>query len=204
MTALHIVTRVSGDDAQWIRQTLQGNTAAFGNIVRKYQNRLFRSVAVLTGDRDEALDVVQETFVQAMLKLGLFEQRSQFFTWLYRIAYNLAAKARRQRRRRLRLTAAIRWMAGVEQPFGSGDRQEHDRPDKRLEHNERCIQVQRALAQLRQPHLSVVILREIDGLAYEEIGRVLSLRPGTVRSRLHRARLQLLRKLRGMETGFGR
>ena len=84
------------DDEQLIEQALRGDSAAFGQLVRRYQDRLFTSLVHIVSSREEAEDVAQDTFVQAMLKLGSFRRDSSFYTWLYRIAVNTALH--RQRR----------------------------------------------------------------------------------------------------------
>ena len=86
------------EDAQWIDDTLAGNTAAFGRLVQKYQDRLFNTLIHVTGSVHEAEDVAQEAFVQAFVKLQTFQRRSSIFTWVYRIAFNLWVT--RQRRHR--------------------------------------------------------------------------------------------------------
>ncbi len=172
------------DDAQLIEETLQGKSAAFGQLVQKYQGRLFNTVVHVVGSAEDARDVVQDAFVQAFLKLDTFQQSSAFYTWLYRIAFNVAASLRRRKRP----TASVehtREMTG-EEPLDPGDG-----PDGRLQQDERCRQVHDALDQLTEEHRTVLVLREIDGCCYETIADILDLPIGTVRSRLHRARLQL-------------
>jgi RNA polymerase sigma-70 factor, ECF subfamily len=78
------------DDAQLIEEALRGDAQSFGEWVRKYQDRLFNTVVHVAGQREEAEDVVQEAFVQAFLKLSSFQRQSAFYTWLYRIAFNVA------------------------------------------------------------------------------------------------------------------
>lgn len=183
----------SSEDALWIEETLEGDSAAFGRLVSKYQDRLFRSMLLVTGSRDESLDVVQDAFVQAMVKLDTFQGRSEFYTWLYRIAYNLVLASRRVKKKQRKILETLQWIArtgrfAVCRP--------DDRPERRMEREECRRQVRRALGRLNKVYAAVVVLREIDGLAYEEIAQILDLPPGTVRSRLHRARLQLVRLLK--------
>jgi RNA polymerase sigma-70 factor (ECF subfamily) len=179
------------DDALLIETTLSGETAAFGQLVLKYQDRLFHTIVHLAGNPDDALDIVQEAFVQAFVKLDSFQRASAFYTWLYRIAFNVAAT---HRRRRKPGADRVREMAG------------HDPADPRvgpvheLERKERARQVRQALAVLSEEHRVVLVLREIDGCCYETIAEVLDLPVGTVRSRLHRARLQLREQLKELLT----
>ncbi|MHB1034951.1 MAG: RNA polymerase sigma factor, partial [Pirellulales bacterium] len=78
------------DDAQRIDEALSGKTAAFGQLVQKYQDRLYNAIAHVLGSAEDARDVVQDAFVQAFVKLDSFHGSSTFYTWLYRIAFNLA------------------------------------------------------------------------------------------------------------------
>jgi RNA polymerase sigma-70 factor (ECF subfamily) len=172
------------DDGQLIEQTLAGVTAAFGQLVRKYQDRLYNTIVHVVGNAEDAQDVVQDAFVQAFLKLESFQQSSAFYTWLYRIAFNVAATHGR-RKRPVASVEQIR-EATAEEPI---DRQVN--PTERLERDERCRQVRQAIAALSEEHRTVVVLREMDGCCYETIAEILQLPIGTVRSRLHRARLQL-------------
>ncbi len=177
------------DDAQLIAETLAGKSTAFGQLVLKYQDRLYNTMVRVVGHTDDARDVVQEAFVQAFVKLETFHQSSAFYTWLYRIAFNVAASHCRRRKPTLSVEQA-RENTGQEPVDGQGG------PDKRLEQEERCRQVQEALDALSEEHRAVLVLREIDGCCYETIAEVLQLPVGTVRSRLHRARLQLREQLR--------
>ena len=172
------------DDAQLIDQALRGQSEAFGRLVLKYQDRLFNTVFHVVGHAEDARDIVQEALVQAFLKLESFRRESAFYTWLYRIAFNVAMSQRRRRRPavsmdRLRETTHM-------EPLD-----EEDDPAESLERKERCRQVRRAIGQLTEEYRAVLVLREIDGCCYETIAEVLDLPLGTVRSRLHRARLQL-------------
>lgn len=181
------------DDARLIAETLAGQTAAFGKLVEKYQDRLFNTVLHLAGNVEDARDVVQEAFVQAFVKLDSFRGSSAFYTWLYRIAFNISAGWRRKRK-----------------PTGSIDRNGEqigldpmdngDGPVEQLERQEQCLQVRRALGQLSDEHRKILVLREIDGCDYETIAEILDLPVGTVRSRLHRARMELREELKeGLE-----
>jgi RNA polymerase sigma-70 factor (ECF subfamily) len=179
------------DDAQLIDQALGGQSEAFGQLVLKYQDRLFNTVFHVVGHAEDARDIVQEALVQAYLKLESFRRESAFYTWLYRIAFNVAMSQRRRRRPavsmdRLRETAHM-------EPLD-----DEDDPAESLERKERCGQVRRAIGQLNEEYRAVLVLREIDGCCYETIAEVLDLPIGTVRSRLHRARLQLREQLKGV------
>jgi RNA polymerase sigma-70 factor, ECF subfamily len=177
------------DDSQLIDETLGGNSAAFGQLVLKYQDRLYNTIAHVLGSTDEAYDVVQDALVQAFVKLESFHRESAFYTWLYRIALNLAVSRRRRHKPHVSVEQT-REVTGEEPPGRLAG------PSDRLEQQERAAQVQAALATLTDEHRTVLVLREMDGYCYEEIGEILDLPVGTVRSRLHRARLQLREQLK--------
>ncbi len=176
------------DDAQLIAETLAGKSLAFGQLVLKYQDRLYNTLVHVVGHADDARDIVQEAFVQAFVKLESFHHSSAFYTWLYRIAFN-AAVSHGRRRKPLASVDQAREIIGqepVDQQAG---------PSQQLEQLERCRQVRQALNTLSDEHRLVLVLREIDGYCYETIAEMLDLPVGTVRSRLHRARLQLREQL---------
>jgi RNA polymerase sigma-70 factor (ECF subfamily) len=181
--------RDQGDDAQLIDQALAGQSASFGRLVTRYQDRLYNSVLHVIGSADEAHDVVQDAFVQAFVKLESFSRQAAFYTWLYRIAFNLAV-SRRRRQRPVASVEHTKEITGAE-PIGRDDA-----PTERLERQERAAEVRAALAALPEEYRAVIVLREIDGYDYESIGEILDLPVGTVRSRLHRARTQLREQLK--------
>jgi RNA polymerase sigma-70 factor (ECF subfamily) len=187
-----MVGAVVTDDAQLIQQALAGESAAFGQLVTRYQDRLYNSLVHVVGSTDTAYDVVQDALVQAYVKLETFEGASGFYTWLYRIAFNLAISRRRRRERPVLSVEQARDVLGHE-PVDRGAV-----PGARLEQQERAGQVQSALATLSEEHRAILILREVDGCAYEDIAQILDLPIGTIRSRLHRARLQLRDQLKGV------
>ena len=172
------------DDATLIERSRAGEPEAFGELVVRYQDRLYNTLVRVCGDAEEARDVTQEAFVQAFVKLDSFRGNSAFYTWLYRIAFNTAISRRRRRKPTSSLDEA-RDAAGFEPADPDA------RPEANLEREEQAIAVRAALATLSEEHRSVLVLREIDGCDYETIGEMLDVPVGTVRSRLHRARMQL-------------
>ncbi len=176
------------DEEELIRSALAGKSSCFEVLVTRYQDRLYTAMISVVGSTDEAEDVVQEAFIQAYLKLDTFHQNSRFFTWLYRIAFNFALARRRRHRGHLSLEES-REISGAE-PKSKGDA-----PDSRMARSEEVDLVHRALAILSEDHRSILVLREMEDLAYEEIAEVLQISIGTVRSRLNRARLALKQQL---------
>lgn len=177
------------NDARLIDETLAGNTASFGELVCKYQDRLFHTMVHVVGSREEAEDVVQDAFVKAFVKLKTFQGASAFYTWLYRIAFNVSVSRKRRKIPELSVETA-------REVVGSDLEDRGETPSDPLERKESIAQVQCALAALHAEQRAILILREIEGNTYEEISKVLNLPIGTVRSRLHRARLQFFDRLK--------
>jgi len=172
------------EDSSLIERTLLGDRSAFNELVVRYQDRLYSSMLGVTGSAEEAEDVVQDAFVRAFMKLDSFQQTSQFFTWLYRIAFNTALSRHRRRRSRVSLDHA-RETTGLE-PVDDGAA-----PDESMLQGERVAMVREAMAQLTEEHRTILVLREMDENPYEMIAEILEISIGTVRSRLSRARYQL-------------
>ena len=175
------------DDRRLIRDCLRGDTAAFGELVVKYQDRLYNTVYRLTDHAEDAQDVVQEAFLSAYQSLSSFKGDSLFFTWLYRIAINTAISLKRKQRPMASIDST-RNGPGVAEPPGPA---ETTRPEFALERAEEDRQVQEALHRLSPEHRMVLILKDMEGLKYEQMAEILRVPIGTVRSRLHRARGEL-------------
>ena len=171
-------------DQQLITQTLDGQTAAFGILVRKYQDRLFNSMVHLLRNPSDAEDVVQDAFLQALRKLDTFQGNSQFYTWLFRIARNTAISKLRRKKPTVSLEST-----DSQQRLDFPD--DGPTPSTEMERRERQAGLMRAMDQLSGEHREILILREMEEQNYETISEILDLPVGTVRSRLHRARLQL-------------
>jgi RNA polymerase sigma-70 factor (ECF subfamily) len=178
---------VSADDLRLIRACLDGDTAAFGILVRRHQDRLYHTVYRLVENAEDAQDVVQEAFLHAYQSLDSFKGDSLFFTWLYRIAVNTAISLRRKRRVVLSIDAGRNGEPGVE-PM---DPSEVTQPGHDLEQQEQELRIQRALARLSPEHRAVLVMKDMEGQKYETMAEVLQVPIGTIRSRLHRARLEL-------------
>jgi RNA polymerase sigma-70 factor (ECF subfamily) len=173
-----------------IGECLQGDTSAFGELVRRYQDRLYHTAYRLVGNAEDAQDVVQDAFLHAFQALDSFRGDSQIFTWLSRIAINIAINLRRKHRVAVSMEAAHEGGPALD-PV---DRSEYGRPGHALEQAEQERAVQRALTRLPAEHRTVLILKDMEGQKYETMAEVLQVPVGTIRSRLHRARLEL-RKL---------
>lgn len=177
---------VNTDDRRLIAECLAGHSAAFGLLVRRHQDRLFNAVLRVVDQPEDAADVVQDAFLNAYQSLNSFKGDSEFFTWLYRIAFNAAISLRRKRK-------AVLSIDGLPDSKAADpvDPSEYTRPGRALERSEEDAQLLSALTKLSPEHKAVLVLKDLEGQRYEEIAAILDVPIGTVRSRLHRARLEL-------------
>jgi len=180
-------------DAELIRQAQAGAVEAFAELVARYQDRLYNVCYRLCHDRAAALDLTQTAFLKALEALPRFGGRARFYTWLYRIAVNLAVSERR--RRREILTSWETQDGRVFQPAGLAQ----VGALRGLEEQERQAQVQAALDELEPEFRAAVVLRDIEGLDYRQIAEILGVPVGTVKSRIFRARSALRRFLGELE-----
>jgi RNA polymerase sigma-70 factor (ECF subfamily) len=178
---------VSADDQDLIADCLQGNTDAFGELVHRYQDRLFNTVFRLVGNAEDAQDVVQDAFLSAYQSLHSFKGDSLFFTWIYRIAINTAISLKRKQKTTLSIDAGGDQGRSID-PLDSS---EFSQPEHALEMAEEEQQIQMALNRLSPEHRTVLVMKDIEGQKYEAMAEVLGVPIGTIRSRLHRARLEL-------------
>jgi RNA polymerase sigma-70 factor (ECF subfamily) len=176
----------AGDASRFLDRLRAGEAAAFEELVMTYQHRVFGVALRMLGNAAEAEEVAQEAFVRAHRGLGDFRGDSKLSTWLYAITSRLCLN---------RLTSGERRLArqGEEVLLRLSDA--NPRPDTVLERGELEAALARAIAELPEDRRIVVVLRDLEGLSYEEIAQALELELGTVRSRLHRARADLRDKL---------
>ena len=179
---------MSADDRRLIAECLGGRRTAFEELVRRYQDRLYNTVYRLVDNAEDAQDVVQDAFLSAYQALDRFKGDSQFFTWLYRIAFNTAISMKRKQRVALRLGRGRDEHDSGTEPLDASD---FSRPGHALERAEQERDVQSALNRLSPDHRLVLILKDMEELKYETIADMLELPIGTVRSRIHRARMEL-------------
>lgn len=175
------------DDRRLIREAVAGDATAFGELVLRYQDRLYNIAYRVVGNPDDAADVVQDAFVNAYQSLASFKGDSEFFTWLYRIAFNTAISQKRKKRPTVSFDGGRDGEPGYDPPDASLD----SAPDAALERSEDERLLAAAIAKLSDEHRAVLVLKDIDGEKYEDIAATLGIPIGTVRSRLHRARLEL-------------
>jgi RNA polymerase sigma-70 factor (ECF subfamily) len=183
---------------QWMHQAQQGDRAAYGRLVVAYQDRIHNGVLRMVGDPDEARELTQEALTRGLAKIDTFRGDAAPFTWLFRIAMNLALTQLRQDQRHrvfsLDQPATFGGRMGAEdQATALVERLAHQResPPQEAERRERQSVTLAALGKLDPDYRAVLVLRDIEGLDYQQMAQLLELPLGTVKSRLFRARLAL-------------
>lgn len=188
----------TGYEAALVTELQAGSEEAFAYLLAVYQHPVLNLVSHIVEDGAEAADVLQEVFVKVFRGIRQFHGESSLKTWIYRIAVHEASNHRRGWwRRHLREAFSLDASRADADRFLADSPSRPETPYQALEQVERQKMVRRALASLAQPYRSVVVLREIEGLAYGEIAQVLGISEGTVKSRLIRGRELLKRKLTG-------
>jgi RNA polymerase sigma-70 factor, ECF subfamily len=170
------------DETELLERARKGDSLAFGALVERYQRRVVGVAQAVVHNQDDAIELAQETFVRAYENLSKFESRSSFSTWLYRIAANLSIDFRRREGRHQVLRGEDAETEINRLPSPRGDSYQES---VRTELNKR---INGALEQLTPEHRAVILLREVEGLSYDEISDMLQVPRGTVMSRLHYAR----------------
>jgi len=176
-------------DRELVQKCQTGEMSAFEELVSRYHQKVYMVILGLLRNREDALEVAQETFFRAYRKINSFQGGSSFYTWIYRIAVNLAIDAqRRQKRNPLDFRESMDGLLESQDevardPFA-------DVHDKELRQN-----LTNAINDLTPEHKAVIVLRTIEGLSYKDIGEILGCSEGTVMSRLHYERKQLQDKL---------
>ncbi|MEW6249761.1 MAG: sigma-70 family RNA polymerase sigma factor [Planctomycetota bacterium] len=181
-------------DAELVCQAQRGRSAAFGELVARYQDRVFNVCYRMCHNHADALDLTQSAFLKALEALPRFESRANFYTWLFRIAVNLAISRRRDATRRG--AAPLDEAAHCNGRLPDGLERRPERVDEELERQELHARVVWALQQLDEEFRAAVILKDIEELDYAAIAEVLEVPIGTVKSRIHRGRLMLRDLLR--------
>lgn len=189
-------------DAEAIAKARSGDADAYRVLVERYQGRAYRLAVRVLRDDELARDAVQEGFLKAYLNLNRFEGRSSFYTWLYRLVMNLCLDMKRRDRSARYVDAAEpadleRVIANEQDSSLSGTWRAHEEnPAEAIERGELRAAMARAIDQLPASARETLILREVEGLSYNEIAQVLEIPKGTVMSRLHYARRRVQELLR--------
>ncbi len=201
---------ISFEDAALVRKIQEGDVDAFEHLVLKYQDRGYNICLRTVGHAEDARDLAQETFLKAFDAISRFEHKSSFYTWLFRIAVNLSISWRRRDRKIKMLSLSggdgDDGEPGLESKLADTDQAARLRsevrdsemlePPEELKRRETRQAVADALRQLDEDQRMILVLRDIESLDYKAIAEILDLPLGTVRSRLHRARLAMRDLLR--------
>ena len=188
-------------DETLIERILNGDALAFEQLVGRYEQKVFNIAFRMSGDREDALDLSQESFIRAYRALNRFEGQSAFSTWLFRIVTNTCIDALRKRKRQpvvvLSTDSSIETDDGeyqIEFPAPSDQN-----PEELVLGTELREQLQYALSRLSEEHRLALVLRDVEGYTYEEIAEILEINIGTVKSRINRARLSMREEIGSME-----
>ena len=183
------------DEEELVKAIGNGDQGALGELLDAYQHRVYNVCLRMVGNRDDAAEVTQETMLKVIQHIGEFKGRSHIATWIIRIAMNLAVS--HLRKRRLRQTTSLD-AADNDQSVSLGqqlpDRRE-PAPESNVQQKEMSAYLHVALGQVDEQFRSVLVLRDIEQMGYQQIAAVLELPVGTVKSRLFRARLALRQRL---------
>jgi RNA polymerase sigma-70 factor, ECF subfamily len=189
-----VSSQTGTDEATLVAQARDGDARAFGELVRRYEGKIFRLAQHVTQNREDAEDVLQETFMKAYEHLDQFQGNSKFYTWIVRIAVNQALMKLRRRKTDKSVSLDENIDTGedtIVREIAAWD----ENPEQRFSRDELGRILDSAVQSLDAPYRSVVVLRDIDELTTEETAEALGLSVPAVKSRLLRARLQLREKL---------
>lgn len=186
-------------DLALVEKARAGDRKAFGQLVELYQRRVYAIAFGILRSREDAWDAAQEAFVKAYKNLDRFEGTSAFYTWLYRITYNLSIDHLRAKKRRD--TVDLDENRKLESALKKAGHTVADHPDDVADRKELHRVLQDAMSKLSDKHRAIIVLREVEGLSYEEMADVLGISKGTVMSRLFHARKNLQALLRPYVSG---
>lgn len=179
--------------AALVRACKEGDVSAFGELVRRYRPRIYALALHLTGSPSDADDITQDAFIRAYAKIRDFEGRSEFFTWLYRIALHRALNGRRDLKRRRTVGLDDPRVAAAVEVDAAGD------PRRALELSEAYAQLLAAFDELSPLLRTTVVLTTLQGLSHKEAAVVLETTEGTVAWRVHEARRLLRRSIERLQ-----
>lgn len=184
--------KIEFDDAVLVERCRQGDSAAMERLIVKYQDRIYNVILKMCGNRDDAAELTQDTFVKVIENIGKFRQQSSLYTWVFRIAVNLTLNYC-QRKARVAFGSLDAEEVGLANGAGAAlkeylyDRREPVPADV-AENKELCELVIKLLMKLDETYRAVIVLRDIEGMDYAQIAEILEVELGTVKSRLSRAR----------------
>jgi RNA polymerase sigma-70 factor, ECF subfamily len=176
-------------DRELVVRCQRNDSRAFDELVTRHQDRVYTAVTRFCGNAEDAADIVQRAFINAFRKIQEFKGEA-FSTWIYRIAFNQAISFRRENKGRGAVSIYSKDDEKVVEPAVDAN------PTEKLEGEETQKKVQQALELLEEGDRQIILLKDLQGHSYDEIAAIMQIPKGTVRSRLHRARLELKSKLK--------
>ena len=182
-------------DAELVRRSQLQDEIAYGELVRRYQRKIYALVYNMTSNKEDAEDVVQDVFVKAFKSLKHFMGNASFYTWVYRIAVNRTINFLKQRNRRTGLSLDD-MDEGIERDKHYVELMARESPFRDATLTELQEKLNTALQKLSEKHRTVVVLHDIQGVPHDEIAKMIDCSSGTVRSRLFYARQQLQQELK--------
>jgi RNA polymerase sigma-70 factor (ECF subfamily) len=193
---------IKAEDAALVERWRRGDISAIERLVGKYQGRIYNLILKICANPDAAAELTQDTFVKIIENIDRFESRSSFYTWVFRIAVNLTLNYCKRK-------TTVKWTS-LDAETAADDEQAHQAlaailrdekspdPSQIAENRELCRLVQAALDKLDDEQKTIIVLRDIEGMDYAQIAEVLAVAPGTVKSRLSRARAALRQLLEAL------
>lgn len=190
--------QTASEDGLLIRQATKGDAYAFEQLMRRHESRMYAVAVRMCGNREDAQDCVQDAMLRVYRALDRFKGQSSFSTWVYRITMNTCLDE--LRRRKVRASTSLDTL--LESGWSPSD--ETDTPERHALRSEQRTALAKAIAELPEDMRSAIVLRELQGLSYEEISEVLTVNVGTIKSRISRGREKLRQLITGQPELFGR
>jgi RNA polymerase sigma-70 factor, ECF subfamily len=184
-------------DLELVRRCQAGDETAFGELVERYQRKVFTIALGMVKNPEDAMDIAQDAFIKVHRYLKNFQGSSSFYTWLYRIVVNLCIDHLRRSGKRINMEFDDK--IGHQDHLADGNNMMANRNDtnpvKMLGRKELANRIQEAVDELPPYHRAVIVMREIEGLSYSEMAKAMNVSKGTIMSRLHHARQKLQQSL---------
>ena len=201
-TSAAATTAEFDSDAYLVARALDGELSSFEKLVSRYQNKILGYSARMLNDHEEAEDVAQEVFIKAYRSLDSFRGDSSFSTWIYRIATNLCIDRMRSKKRRPQQAYSLDEPIDKEEDKGGREIADYSgEPGRAIEREELRRRVREVMAEMPEKMRTILVMCDMQGMAYEDIAKVLDCPIGTVKSRLFHARADLGRRLRPYVSG---
>jgi RNA polymerase sigma-70 factor, ECF subfamily len=184
-------------DAKLVKRCKNGDEAAFAELVERYQRKVYSIALGMVKNQEDAMDIAQDAFVKVHRYLGNFQGTSSFYTWLYRIVFNLSIDHVRKegKRSNTEFDEKVGYRDATDDSSDFMANRSDLNPAKVIGRKELADRIQEAISELPPYHQAVIILREVEGLSYTEMAKIMKVSKGTIMSRLHHARQKLRRTL---------